>query len=405
MVRARAGVSTSCVVHRLVRQGLWTAARPAVIIRPTMSASTVARVPVSAAPALRPRVALLQLAILVALTLWVFRPDISYALGLGLETERWAHTLVAPALVALLIWARGDVLRAALRGGSWSGLVLVVAGLLVAAAAVWPWQFTHVRLVMIVPVLAGVLVLTCGWRMLFRCLPILALIAISLPIPPRVYVAVTARPELLTLQVTTAALGQLPGVKVHQEGPDIDYQRAGRGPSNRTAASPSGTGARGTGGARTGADAAAPAANTPAGGTVALAEHHFGAALFMPPLAIAIFVAFARVRPLWHLVVFALAVGPIVFTCNLLRVIAWGVCDIYADPLPTSAWPRLVTAGFGLLLAYGLFGLLSYVLDMFVAAPVEPEAGAEADADDAAAEGERAAGTDHSGRRAAGMEA
>jgi len=180
------------------------------------------------------------------------------------------------------------------------------------------------------PVLAGVVLAVGGWRTLKRCLPMLLLVGLSIPVGQRIYARLIIAPETHTLSATRFVLDQLPGVEVELRGPDFHFTRGQQA------------------------------------GTIALGEPRRGATLAVAFLVIGVFVVFARIRPFWQVALMAMAAGPIVLLCNLLRLLSWGMVTIYGGADPTSAVPRGVAAVVSLAAAYALFALACGILSTLV---------------------------------------
>lgn len=287
-----------------------------------------------------------RLLVLLALVVWVFWPELKGAVGGVFSSGEWSHGLVAPGLILLLAYRRRHALAAALTRGSAWGFVVLVLGLGLFAANLWPFDFTYLRLAALVPVCAGALLAVAGWRVLRLCVPMLVVLLLSLPIGPRQYASLTLRLEMYTTAAARIALDVLPGVAVTQDGPDLNFTAAGRS------------------------------------GTVALGEPRRGAGLLVTYLVLGVFVTFARVRPAWQVAVMALLAVPIVLLCNLARLVAWGLIEIYGHTPPGSAWPRVVASLAAVGLAFGSFLLGVWT----VARIVEPVDDDEAASDGNAAE-------------------
>lgn len=268
-------------------------------------------------PALRR--ALLKLAVLFALAVWAFWPELRDALDLMLRNSDWVHGLVMPLAIAALFWLRRGVLAADLRNGSVLGVALILVGLAIYGLCIWPYDYRYPRDVAIVPVAAGIVWAVGGGAFLKRCLPMLLLLALSLPIGARMYAALIIRPETLTLSIAEPLLDALPGASVALDGPDLDYTTAA------------------------------------GSGTVALGDTRRGAALLITSVVVGVFVVFARVRPFWQVATLAVAAVPIALMCNLLRVLMWGGITIYAHPAPTETWPRTLAGVFSIVAAYVFF--------------------------------------------------
>ncbi len=274
--------------------------------------------------------ALLKVLVLLALAAWMFWPELGQMARAGLESSDWAHTLATPLLILLLVLRRRRVLAAGVTRGSVWGLVLMLLGLGLYAICTWPYDYGYPRHFALVPVAAGIVLAGAGWRVLERCLPMVLLLWLSIPIGPRIWAALIIRPETYTLKAACFVLDQLPGVNVRLDGPDLDFVRG------------------------------------PQVGTVAAGEPRREAALLLTYAVVGVFVTFARVRPLWQVLLLALLAVPVVLLCNLFRIIVWGLINIYVDSDPVSALPRAVATLAALLLAYGLFAAACGILGRVV---------------------------------------
>lgn len=291
----------------------------------------------------RGRIVVVRLLILLGLAAWVFWPELRVTVDAIFASGDWSHSLAAPLLILLLVYQRRQRLAEALTSGSVWGIVVLALGLAMLAANLWPLDFTYLRLVALVPVCAGAVLATGGWRVLRWCLPMLLVLWLSLPIGARQYATLTIRPETYTLAATRLILDALPGVVVTQSGPDLDFARG----EHR--------------------------------GTVALGEPRRGAALVVTYIMLGVCVAFARVRPAWQVVVLALLAGPIALLCNLVRLVGWGLLNIYARLPVESPWPRILASGCALLLAFGSFAVAAWVLAHLVEAVEDEPQVAEGD--------------------------
>lgn|GEM_PF-1372612 len=318
-----------------------------------MNQNTVQVAPVAATfaddlqPTVPTRVALTKVLIMLALAAWMFWPELCQMARAGLESSDWAHTLAAPLLLLLLCWCRRQVLAASVTTGSVCGLVLILLGLGIYAVCTWPYDYGYPRQCALAPVTAGVVLAGAGWRVFQRCLPMVLLLWLSIPIGPRIWAALIIRPETHTLKAAQMLLDQLPGVNVRLEGPDLDFVRGMQA------------------------------------GTVATGEPRRGAALLFAYAAIGVFVTFARIRPMWQVILLALVAVPVVMVCNLCRIVAWGLINIYVNSNPFSPVPRGVSTVLALLVAYGLFAAFCGLLVRIV---LEDDEAHEADDRTAATE-------------------
>ncbi len=264
-----------------------------------------------------------QLAVLVGLCVWAFRHQLLGIVGRLAGSSEAVHGLVAPvALILLGYRRRGAFAARPMRGSPW-GIGFVLVGLVLYAAATWPFQYGYARDVAVLPALAGAVLVACGWRALRLSLPLLLLLLLSIPVSTRLYLSLVIRPEAYTLSAVARFLRQLPGIDAGVFATDIVIV----GSRGRLVL--------GFGGSR------------------------WASGLLMSCAAIGVFVTFCRFRPVWRIVLVALLAAPLVFFCNFLRLLCWALIAIYTGAGPTSGLPRNVSAVVALAACYGLFLLVS----------------------------------------------
>jgi exosortase len=276
------------------------------------------------------RVILARVLILFGLFAWAFWPELWYIGRTAARDSDWAHGLVIPIGVLLLVLRRRRELTATPTGGSSWGIALLLLGFVLYAVFTWPCCFGYPRRAAIIVVAAGIVLAVCGWSVLKRCVPMLLLLLLSIPIGARAYAALIIRPETVTLSATRLVLDQLPGVDVTLDGPDLSFVRGDQC------------------------------------GMFALGESNRGAALLATYAAIGVFVVFARIRPFWQVALMAAAAGPIALLCNIFRLVCWGIVAIYLPTEPVSPVPRAAAAVASLLVAYALFALGCWVLSRLI---------------------------------------
>jgi exosortase/archaeosortase family protein len=267
--------------------------------------------------------------VLLALYVWAFRPElrtIFYALAKSQE----GLTIALPLALVVLIVLRAPLFRVGLTKGSWAGVALTMAGIGWYALATWPVNYALLRLVALPIILAGLVLTVAGGRVFKHSMPLLMILALALPIGPRLYAAVIIKPETATLHLTRVVLDRLPGVEVWLRGSDLLYMYGG---------SP---------------------------GAIALGEPYRGMDLLGAYTLIGVFVVFARVRPFWQIVMAVIAAGPIILLANFIRILTWGLVTIYGRAGPTSEFPRDLAIAASLLMAYGTFGLWCFILSRLV---------------------------------------
>jgi len=276
------------------------------------------------------RIALMQAGTLLLLSVLLHWRVHYYVFDVASSVPDAAHAFAVPVLVLILAWLRRhDLVQRISRGSIW-GVVIIALGILMYGISNWPFRYGYPDKVSSVIVVAGIIMVTCGWRFLYRCLPLLFLILIAIPTGSRAFARLIITPETLTLEVVRAVLDLLPGITITLEGQDIYY-----------------LGDHGT-------------------GVIALAEPHHGARLLLAYLTVCVFMAFVRIRPLWQIITLGILSIPVVLFCNFVRVALWGIITIYWNIDPLSGVPRTLSAILALCLSYIIFGVLIILIRSLV---------------------------------------
>ena len=286
--------------------------------------------------------AVLRLSVLLCLLTWAFWPEVARIFIRTARSSEMAHAMVVVFTVGALLWRRWKYFAAeATRGSVW-GMVLIMGGLALYSLSTWPFSYGYVRDIAMMPVLAGVILVTCGWRVLKLSGGILLMVLLAIPIGNRLYATLIIHPETYTIAAAGRILDQLPGVSIMQKGVDLFfYSDAGSG-------------------------------------VVALGESNRGARMLLVFASIGVFVAFCRKRSLGRLVVIAAAAGPVVLFANLVQLVFWGLIAIYAHLAPTNSVARNVSAVGSLLVAYCLFAIVSsFKVNLFTEVEQEDDCLAE----------------------------
>ncbi len=273
-----------------------------------------------------------KMVVLLGLAIWVFWTQVSHIIIQAPRSSETAYTVVTPLAVLLLAWLRRKEIANNLNQGSYGGILLILSGLFLFAAATWPFNYGFARDISIIPVVAGIVWAVGGGKVLKPSLPMIFLLLLAIPIGSRIYAALIIRPETYTISATAKALDALPEIETSVVGTDLIY----------------------TTGEKT--------------GQIAVGESNRGARLLQTYLAIGIFVLFSRIRPWWRILFVVVLSLPMVLFCNFFRLFIWGVVVIYSQVPPLSGLPRNLSAVVALLLCYLLFAFFSsFKLHLFVA--------------------------------------
>lgn len=278
------------------------------------------------APGVTPRFTGVKLMILFALTAWAFWPELRSAARVCLRESDWSHGLIAPLAIGILVYRRRCDLRTSLTRGSALGVIGLMMGIGLFAVTSWPFDYAYLRSISVIPVVAGVILAMCGWRVLRLSLPMLLLLLLSIPVGARAFSSLTTRMEGYTLSATRFLLNQLPGVTTVLDGPTLIF------------------------------------ISDDFKGTIALGETRCAASLLVTYVFVGVFVVFIRIRPSWQVAALALAAIPISLLCNLVRLVCQGILTVYISHDAVNPSIRTTSAVISLTIAYLCFALTCWLL-------------------------------------------
>jgi exosortase D (VPLPA-CTERM-specific) len=160
--------------------------------------------------------AVLVVAAAITATFW----DTLTYLSAHWEREEYSHGVIVPFISLYLIWQRRHLIAAQRFQGSWAGLALVVAGLLLyfLASLAAITGFDAYSLVMVI---AGSVLALVGWRVFKVILVPIVLLLLMVPIPTLFYNNLSAKLQLVSSEIGVAVI-RLFGISVFLEGNVID---------------------------------------------------------------------------------------------------------------------------------------------------------------------------------------
>jgi len=247
--------------------------------------ATVRRESVSIASA-----AFWQLGVLAVLSLWLFWPTVVHLVGQWWHDPNFSHGFFVPLFSAFVVWQERDRLARILPQPSWSGPIVLLAGLGVLIVGRLGAELFLARISLLV-VLAGALILFFGWNLFRAVLFPWAFLLLMIPIPTIVFNQITFPLQLLASQVASTVLPWL-GVPVLREGNVINL-------------------------------AAMP---------LEVAEACSGIRSLMSLLTLAIIYGYLMEKRPWVRWLLALASVPITVVANDVRIIGTGLLVEYWDP-------------------------------------------------------------------------
>ncbi len=265
-----------------------------------------------------------QLGILAPLALWLYWSTVIHLVGQWWHDPNFSHGFFVPLFSAFVIWQERDRLARILSRPSWSGVAVLLAGLVVLIVGRLGAELFLARSSLLL-VLAGVVILFLGWNLFRAVLFPWAFLLMMIPIPTIVFNQITFPLQLLASQVAATVLPLL-GVPVLREGNVI---------------------------------------NLPAM-PLEVAEACSGIRSLMSLVALAIIYGYLLEKRLWVRWLLALASVPITVVANDVRIIGTGLLVQYWDPEAAegyfhASWGWIIFV-VSLIMLYALHGLVRVVL-------------------------------------------
>jgi len=189
--------------------------------------------------------------------------------------------------------------------------------------------FAYPRQLGMIAMLASVVIFLGGWPV-FRIvwLPILFLL-FAIPIPARLHWEIAMPLRKLASVVASAILNGLPYITCSHEGVVIHgfYSKAGETFS------------------------------------LNVAEACSGMRILRTFIALGVAMAYLEYRPWIHRVVLLASTIPIAVFCNMLRVLITGIIHVYLSHEMSSGTPHMILGMVMLVVAFGLYGLLAWIMN------------------------------------------
>jgi exosortase len=157
-----------------------------------------------------------QLAIITALSLWLYGSTLLHLVGQWWHSPDFSHGFFVPLFSAFVVWQERDRLARIPPQASWSGLALLAFGLCVFIVGQLGAELFLARSSMLV-VLAALIVLFLGWSYFRALLFPLAFLVLMVPIPTIIFNQITFPLQLLDSHMAAKILPWL-GVPVFREG-------------------------------------------------------------------------------------------------------------------------------------------------------------------------------------------
>jgi exosortase len=168
----------------------------------------------------RPAVyALLALAILLGVAIWAYWTVLGEMAYQWQNDPQYTHGFLVPIFAVILLWLRWDRFPGTAASFCWSGSLLLVAAAAVRLLGAY-YHYTWLEFLSLLPAVAGICVVICGWRGLLWALPAIGFLFFMLPLPYRLHVALAPHLQGLATRGSVYALQTL-GYCAVQDGNDI----------------------------------------------------------------------------------------------------------------------------------------------------------------------------------------
>jgi len=265
-----------------------------------------------------------QLAVLGALSLWLYWTTVSHLVIQWWRDPNFSHGFFVPLFSGFVLWQERARFARLVPAPSWSGLALIAAALVLLIVGQLGAELFLARFSLLI-LLAGVIVLFLGWNFLHAALFPWAFLLLMIPIPAILFNQITFPLQLLASKVSAGVLPLL-GVPILREGNVI---------------------------------------NLPAM-ALEVAEACSGIRSLMSLITLAIIYGYLAETRLWVRCVLALASVPIAVAANSVRIIGTGLLVQYWDADKAEGyfhaswgWIIFVISLIMLYLVHGLIRLIS----------------------------------------------
>lgn len=288
-----------------------------------------------AIPALRtrdwlPPASWVRIGVVAALLIFIYWQPIRHTLvDRWIADGNWSHGWLIPIFSLYFLYSRREGLMRAVPNPTLWGAPVVAASLVAFFWSAWWGRMAYPQALTLIPILVGLVLLLGGWNILRVVWFPIAFLLLAIPLPHGRYFQLTTPLRILASKASAAILPYLiPGLHTDAQAVVIDYIRPGIPP-----------------------------------GQLNVEEACSGMRLLMAFITLGIAMAYLGDRPLWQRLVLVASCLPIALFCNIVRVTTTGYLSImgHRDLAQGTAHQLLGIAM--LVLALGLFALISYVLN------------------------------------------
>ncbi|MBU0638738.1 MAG: exosortase/archaeosortase family protein [Planctomycetes bacterium] len=262
--------------------------------------------------------------------------DLNYA---WMKESDWSHGPIIPLFSIWLAYSQWDHIKRAPVTGTWVGLLIMLGGLGVYDVSLWGvLPFGYVRALAMMVALFGVIVFLCGLPMMRWAWLSWAYLFFAIPLPKGIYFMLTDPLRQMAAVVATGVMSLMPDLTIQRAGSVIEYVYKGQF------------------------------------GMIGVADACSGMRSTMTLCALGVAVTFLSARPWWQRIIMVGSCIPIAVFCNFIRVTTTSALHIFVDAKYATGHYHMTLGLLMLLIAFGIFSGLGWVLSHIFVEETEPDA-------------------------------
>jgi len=261
-----------------------------------------------------------------------YRHVIERLISIWSHNGDWSHGFIIPLFSIYFLYMQRHRMPLALRSGGTTprmagGILLTTAFLLYVRSTLVQQEYPkNIALVMTV---MGVVLIVCGWPLARWSWFAVAFLMFAMPVPQRLYEEMTMPLRGFAANISAGVLSVLPGMMAEPQGTVVEYIYSANSRS----------------------------------GTLDVEQACSGMRSIVAITALGVAMAFVSERPLWQRMIMILACVPIAVFCNIIRVTTTGFMVVFGkEELARGVWHTMLGLSM-LVIAFGLYGGISYVLN------------------------------------------
>lgn len=282
----------------------------------------------------------IKIAILAAMLAWMFWRELYVLYYQWTHDSSWSHGFLIPLFSLYLINQRKKEILSLKCKPSWFGLVLLLGCIILFPLNIVQFKIGYLGLLLIIATIGSVVLFVGGWSLVrYTWLPIIYLV-FAMPLPDRLYKAITIPMRIWAADVSTAVLNLLPNMEASANGVVIDIIYKG----------------------------------IPLQPALDVAEACSGMRLLMAFLALGVAMAYLHYRPTWQRIVLLVSTVPIAILCNIIRVTITALIYVLISPKYAQGIYHDALGIAMLPLAFAFYGGLAMLMaNLFVDEDSEPK--------------------------------